>query len=258
MSMASSQDPLALAAETGRRVLESGGETYRAEDAVVRLCRVWGFSDAECFATVTGLMVSAGVSGTSRAVVRRIARRSVDLHRIARIAAEVSSIERTGAGPEAFRRTLDGIIAEKVHPLAVLLAAAGLSALFFTLLFGGSGRDAAAAFFVGVCIKLISSASLSRQFPDFITNIVGGAVSAALSAAAVYIGFAENLDKTVIGSIMLLVPGLATVNAIRDTIAGDLVAGVARLADAFMAAAAISLGAGFALAAASIFQRSFL
>ncbi len=43
---------------------------------------------------------------------------------------------------------------------------------------------------------------------------------------------------------MYLVPGVAITNAIRDTIAGDLVAGVARGADAFMAAAAISIGAG--------------
>jgi len=31
-------DPLIIAAETGRRILEAGGETYRAEDVIVRLC----------------------------------------------------------------------------------------------------------------------------------------------------------------------------------------------------------------------------
>ena len=249
------EDPLALAAEVGRRILEAGGETYRAEDAVVRLCRAWGFPDAECFATVTGLMASAGEGCSSRAVVRRVARRSVDLNRIARLDQEVSRVERSAGGPAEFRRALDALVAEKVHPYAVVLLAAGLAAAFFTLLFGGSARDAAAAFFVGVCIKATATAGLSQRFPDFINNIAGGAVAAALCAAAVAAGFAENLDKTVIGSIMLLVPGLATVNAIRDTIAGDLVAGVARLADAFMAAAAISLGAGFALSAAAILGR---
>ncbi len=43
---------------------------------------------------------------------------------------------------------------------------------------------------------------------------------------------------------MLLVPGVAITNAIRDSIAGDLVAGIARGADAFIAAGAISAGAG--------------
>lgn len=33
-------DPLIITAETGRPILEAGGETYRAEDVIVRLCHV--------------------------------------------------------------------------------------------------------------------------------------------------------------------------------------------------------------------------
>jgi uncharacterized membrane protein YjjP (DUF1212 family) len=43
---------------------------------------------------------------------------------------------------------------------------------------------------------------------------------------------------------MLLVPGLAITNAIRDTMAGDLVAGTARTVEAIFIAAAIATGAG--------------
>ena len=46
---------------------------------------------------------------------------------------------------------------------------------------------------------------------------------------------------------MQVVPGLAIVNAIRDLIEGDLVSGAARLLDAFMVAAGLSVGAVFAL-----------
>jgi len=55
-------------------------------------------------------------------------------------------------------------------------------------------------------------------------------------------------DTIIIGVIMLLVPGVAITNAIRDTIAGDLLAGLARGVDAFLTAAAISAGAGGAFA----------
>jgi uncharacterized membrane protein YjjP (DUF1212 family) len=249
-------DPLALAADAGRWLLEAGGETYRAEAIVVSLCLSWNLRDAECFATPTGLMASVtDAAGLSRGVVRRVARRSVDLRRVARLV-EIAAREATARqGPEEFGRTLSLVLAEKPYGSVVAFAAAGASAGLFALLFGGTARDAVAAFFVGVGIKAIQFAGSSRRFPDFITNIVGGAATAALSSAAVAAGLAENLDKTVIGSIMLLVPGLSTVNAIRDTIAGDLVAGVARLADAFMAAAAISLGAGFAFSVSSLIGR---
>ncbi|MNF09932.1 hypothetical protein D3C80_2107260 [compost metagenome] len=52
---------------------------------------------------------------------------------------------------------------------------------------------------------------------------------------------------TIIGSIMLLVPGLAITNAIRDTMAGDLVAGLTRSAEAFLIALAIAIGTGVVL-----------
>lgn len=44
---------------------------------------------------------------------------------------------------------------------------------------------------------------------------------------------------------MLVVPGIAIVNAIRDIIAGDLVSGNARLTEACMIAAGLSIGTAF-------------
>ena len=51
-----------------------------------------------------------------------------------------------------------------------------------------------------------------------------------------------------ISSIMLLVPGLAITNAIRDTVAGDYVSGLSRGAEAFLTAVAIAVGIGTVLA----------
>lgn len=43
---------------------------------------------------------------------------------------------------------------------------------------------------------------------------------------------------------MLLVPGLAITNAVRDSIGGDLLAGIIRAIEACLIAIAIALGAG--------------
>ena len=56
-----------------------------------------------------------------------------------------------------------------------------------------------------------------------------------------------QIDKVIIGSIMLLVPGLVLVNAVRDLLAGDIVAGAARLLEAFLIALAIAAGTGISL-----------
>ena len=49
---------------------------------------------------------------------------------------------------------------------------------------------------------------------------------------------------------MILVPGLALTNSMRDLIAGDYVSGQARLAEALLTATAIALGAGVVLSLA--------
>ena len=46
---------------------------------------------------------------------------------------------------------------------------------------------------------------------------------------------------------MLLVPGLSFVNAIRDTMSGDLVSGTARGVEAIFLAIAIAAGSGIML-----------
>ena len=58
------------------------------------------------------------------------------------------------------------------------------------------------------------------------------------------LGFVTNIDNTIIGAIMLLVPGLAITNAIRDIIAGDYLAGIIKTSEAFLVAIAIAVGTG--------------
>jgi uncharacterized membrane protein YjjP (DUF1212 family) len=53
-----------------------------------------------------------------------------------------------------------------------------------------------------------------------------------------------RLDNIIIGGIMILVPGLALTNAIRDTMSGDLVSGTARGVEAIIVTIAIVAGSG--------------
>ena len=77
----------------------------------------------------------------------------------------------------------------------------------------------------------------------FVNTICAGA--AAISAILfLNLGFVTNIDNTIIGSIMLLVPGLAITNAIRDIIAGDYLAGIIKTSEAFLVAIAIAVGTG--------------
>ena len=63
----------------------------------------------------------------------------------------------------------------------------------------------------------------------------------------VQLGWGSRLDAIVIGNIMLVVPGVALTNAIRDALNGDILSGLIRMVEAITIAIAIALGVGFVL-----------
>ena len=58
---------------------------------------------------------------------------------------------------------------------------------------------------------------------------------------------ALHMDKILIGDIMLLIPGLAMTNAIRNMLVGNTISGVVRLAESLIWAAALAGGIMVAL-----------
>lgn len=239
---------LRVAAEAGRIVLESGGETYRAEDTIMAIAGALGALSVESFATPTGLMASCeDDEGRSRAVIRRIRKGQMNLDKIARVNAVARDAVAGSCDLDEAERRLCEIDALPPYPKPVPALGSALITGFFCLLFGGAWNDALTAGLVGLAMGRLTSWLGAMRLPGFFINIAGGAFSAAIALGAGAAGLAASVDAVIIGSIMLLVPGVMIVNAIRDTIAGDLVAGVARGADAVISAAGISIGVGVAL-----------
>ena len=81
----------------------------------------------------------------------------------------------------------------------------------------------------------------------FVANVVGSFVTA-LAAITLGIFVKSDVSIVIIGGIIPLVPGLAAINATRDSINGDLVSGSARWLDAAVTAISIAAGVGAALA----------
>ena len=56
------------------------------------------------------------------------------------------------------------------------------------------------------------------------------------------------MNYITIGTLMVLVPGMALTNAMREIVNGDIISGINRTAEAILTAAAISLGVILSLA----------
>lgn len=252
------EELLLFAADTARLMLESGGETYRAEECAISIITSQGGAEAECFATATGLMLSfVSDDGKTHTVVRRIKKRIMNLEKVYRIDRMVRDLKTDQIGFEEAESELDRIERLPERSGKTRIAAGAFGAAFFALLFRADVREAFAAFFIGAFVALVVRLSARLRMPDFIANLAGGALAAFCTLLLVQVGLLYRADVTIIGVIMLLVPGVAITNAIRDTIAGDFVAGLARGAEAFLAAAAISAGTGGAFALWQILQPFF-
>jgi uncharacterized membrane protein YjjP (DUF1212 family) len=242
-------DILRSATEGARLVLEFGGETYRAEEIALKIAEAYGANDAECFATTTGAMLSIeDRKGNIHSAVRRIKRRHINLNALDRVSKIAEEAARGETTPQQALTELAAISDAPGYPEPVMLVAAALLSSFFSLLYGGGLQEALLAAPIGLLTRLTVSACSKRLgISDFFINVIGGFLIAFLARGSAVIIPGIKPDAIIIGAIMLLVPGLAIVNAIRDIITGDLVAGTARGVEAFMTAAAISLGAVVAL-----------
>ena len=81
----------------------------------------------------------------------------------------------------------------------------------------------------------------------FTAVLLDATVAGLLAFTPQALGLPLRGANILIGTIMLLVPGLTVGNALRDMIDGDLLAGLLQLAEAVLCALAIALGCAFAL-----------
>lgn len=120
-------------------------------------------------------------------------------------------------------------------------------AFSFTQLFNGKLLDALIALII-TCIVYIVKEKISRLgFFQFFEYFLSGFLAAILTLIFKNYINAVNLDKVIIGSIMILVPGIAMTNAIKDALYGDLISSFARFGEALFIAASVGAGVGFAL-----------
>ncbi|MDD3225100.1 MAG: threonine/serine exporter family protein [Clostridium sp.] len=231
--------------EAGKILLANGAETYRVEDTSMRIALAFGFKSADIYATPTVIILDCKDKyNISYSRVLRIEYRTFNLDKIAKINNLSRNIENSELSLDAFENQLNAIEFESGYTNIIAIICAAIAAAFFTLIFKGNINDFFCAFFIGAIIKYTLIYLSKVGVTDFFTNTVGGMEAAFLAIVLYKLNLCSHYDKTIIGSIMLLVPGISITNALRDTISGDLVSGITRGIEAVFTAIAIALGTG--------------
>lgn len=117
-----------------------------------------------------------------------------------------------------------------------------LAAGSFAVFFGGKIYDGIVTAIFALLVCLFQR-RLAKIFPNsIIFNIVCSFVIGVLICTCSEILPFIDRDKIIIGVIMLLIPGIAFTNSVRDILVGDTISGLMRLIESILWAAGLAIG----------------
>ena len=232
-----------LAAKLGYELAVSGAETFRVEDSVRRLLLAYGI-ECEVFAIPNCLVISLETAnGKPLSIMKRIGFHGNNLEAVERLNALCRKIcaERPepGTAEQWLRQTKAEcrVFSTPMYYLGNFLGPAG-----FSLLFGGTLRDAFLAGLMGLIVGLVNRYMSKLETNPFFSTIAAAFAMAVPAYLLAGWGIADNIDAVIIGAAMILVPGLLITNSMRDLIYGDTNSGINRIVQVFLTAFAIALG----------------
>lgn len=230
----------------GRIMMESGAETYRVEDTMLRMAKSQQLEDAQSYATPTGIIFSLGKTQPTR--ITSIPTRVTDLHKISlvnnvsrKLTSQMITLEQAYDELKKIQNT------NYFLPLYIQVLAASVASSCFLFLFGGNLEDLPVAFIAGgighYIVSIVHETTKVKFFSEFFAALICGVIA----IIAIWQGFGKDLDKIILGSVMPLVPGLLITNAVRDLMAGHFIAGMAKGVEALLTAFAIGSGVAVVL-----------
>lgn len=233
---------LCTALDVGQGLLRSGAEIYRVEDTIERICYAYGAEHVEVFAITSVITASLRMpDGEHSSQMRRVRQSANDLGQLELFNELSREICRSTPAQDEVQKRIAAIKAERgKHPWFVLLGGM-ISAGGFAILFGGNWLDGIAAALIGFWIVFLGG-FIERHSGSFFKTLTMSLLGGFLAEALTFTPLDIHADKIMIGVIMLLVPGIALGNSIRDFFSGDVVAGSARLMNSIMIAVVIAFG----------------
>lgn len=232
----------------GKIMLTNGAETYRVEDTMIRIAHSFGAKEAHSYVTPTGIVFSIEGDQPTKTKLVRINERTTDLNKVTKVNSISRKISNQQLTVEEAWYALKKVEeSPPTYSMFIQIFAAALASGCFLIIFKGSWFDFPAAFVaggVGLLTFIYAQKLVSiKFFAEFIASFIIGLVAMFF----VYFGFGLDIDKIIIGSVMPLVPGLLLTNAVRDIMAGHLVSGISKGAEALFTAFAIGSGIAVAL-----------
>ncbi len=238
---------LDMTAELSYKLAMCGAETFRIEETANRVMAAYNIQ-AEIFAIPNCITISIETAeGKPMTRMRRVGHHGTDLDSVERYSNLSRRICAEKPEPETAMVWLKQTTEGRVHySLFFYLLGHFIGAAAWSVFFGGTITEGLLGGLCGIIIGLVSRFTDSLKVNDFFATIFSAFAMSLTAYAAAALNIVGNPDTSIIGALMILVPGLLFTNAMRDIIYGDTNSGTNRIVQVVLIAVAIALGTGSA------------
>ena len=229
--------------DIAEEMLVCGAEVERVEDSIERMCDAYGCTRTNAFIITSNIQVTfEDPDGNIITQIRRIVRNDVNFDRLDYL----NDLSRYVCAnkpdvPELMER-YEEVMNRKQLPVWVEYLGAVLASSGFAVFFGGNIYDGLYAAILGMIITAVQRVLGKYEKNPLALTFISSLIAGFAAVFAVPARFGIHVDKVMIGGIMLLIPGIALTNSIRDLLAGDIGTGLLRLANSLLLAAAVAFG----------------
>lgn len=231
----------------GCLLLKHGAEIYRVEESLTRMYEGLGYKDVEVFAVPTYFTVSLTLKdGTPYHASKRSRSNRVHLDYLFELNNLVRQISNNELTFEEIDTAINKITNEKLN-LPYILIGYIVSAAMFCVFFGGGIKEMLVSAMIGYVLYHFIYLLEKLNINSIVRTILSSIVLASIAIITFRCHLVQNTQSIITGTLMLLVPGIAITNSLRDIMSGDFVSGVSRMAEAILIAASIAIGVGATL-----------
>lgn len=239
-----------ICTELAGMMIAYGAEIYRVEDTIDRICRSYGYKNAEIYATPANFIITVkNEQGVPVTDSKSIMGRETNLDRVGRINELSRYICRTTPEADVIYKRIEEIKSRSTYSGRVIFISYFVVGAAFTVFFGGAWLEAVFGGILALMVKLITDRLNKVRASAFLNAVVCSMLISFVAVGISRIGFVPRFDKMIIGASMTLVPGVAMTNCMRDFISGDFISGIYTLTEALLTAVGLAVGAGSAVAA---------
>lgn len=220
----------------GIESLENSGDIARTEEIIKRICLAHGAQEVHIFIIPYLIVVTIIYDNQEKTVFRRISWNELNLGRLE----EINNISRAICNNTRNTRKIDYSYSPLFTSICVMAAVAA-----FCTFFGGTWRDAIFSAIAGLIMSNLPYQKHSLNL--FSRTLIESTISGFIAYIPSFFGFDTHPDKIMIGTIMLLIPGMSVGISMREMMSGNIIAGIFELSEAVIIALAINLGFGISI-----------